>query len=424
MRFLFLTQYFPPEIGAPQVRLASMIGELESAGHSVEVITAMPNHPTGKIFQQYKGKFYCQEVWGNIRIHRVWIYPSLGAGLKRMLNYFSFTITSLIGLFRATKPDYIFVESPPLFLSFSGYILSQFWRVPFIFNVADLWPDSVKELGIIKDGPLLRIAEVLEKWTYRKSKYVNAVTEGIRTILIQDKKVPEQKVLFLPNGVDINLFKPSSPEEELSKELGVENKKLILYAGTIGFAQGLETALQAMGIVQNIVPEAMLIIIGDGSEKEKLVQIAHRLQLSNVKFLEPQPPEFVARLYSIAYAGFASLRDLPLFEGARPSKVFPVMASGKPVLYSGRGEGARLIKDANAGIVVQPEQSKDLADAICSLLNNRELANDLGKNGRFYVENHLSWSAIVEKWILQLVEKTEDFSKSNISVNREKSIGL
>ncbi len=405
MRFLILTQYFPPEIGAPQVRLAAFARELIRLGHEVEVVTAVPNHPTGRIFPEYRGMWYRQETWEEVPVHRVWVYASVGAGLKRILNYASFTLTCLFGLLRARRPDYVFVESPPLFLSMPGALAAAWWRVPLIFNVADLWPDSVRELGILREGLVLSLAETLEQWSYRQARYVNAVTEGIRSVLFKNKRVPPGKVLFLPNGADTTLFKPRPPDVELAREWGLEGRKVIVYAGTLGFAQGLGVVLDAMASVRRDVPEALFVFLGDGSERERLVRRASELGLENVKFIPPHPPEFVARLYSVAYAGFASLKSLPLFEGARPSKLFPIMACGKPVIFSGSGEAVRLIEEAQAGLTALPENPGALAEVIRVLLNDPHRAEQLGLNGRRYVEAHLSWSALVQDWLIQLAGK-------------------
>jgi putative colanic acid biosynthesis glycosyltransferase WcaI len=176
VRVLILTQYFPPEHGAPQVRLAAFVRVLSHLGHEVEVATAMPNHPTGAIFDGYRGALYRREEWEGVPVHRVWVYASIGAGWKRLMNYASFAATALVALLRARRPDYLFVESPPLFLSLPAMLAAMLWRVPMIFNVADLWPDTVRELGIIKGGPVLRAAERLERWTYRRATYVNALS--------------------------------------------------------------------------------------------------------------------------------------------------------------------------------------------------------------------------------------------------------
>jgi glycosyltransferase involved in cell wall biosynthesis len=405
MRFLFLTQYFPPEIGASQVRLGAFTRELVRLGHEVEVVTALPNYPHGRVFPGYRGRLFMRDRWEGIPVHRVWSYAALGGGVKRMLNYGSFTATVLLGVLRARRPDYIFVESPPLFLSVPAYIASRLTRAPFIFNVADLWPDSVREMGILKDGPLLRFAEWLEKWTYPRAGFVNAVTEGIRDVLIEKKGVPPERVLFLPNGVDTALFRPDEPDTQLAEELGLQGRRVILYAGTLGLAQGLDVALDALKMIRDELPEVLLLFIGSGSDRARLERLVESEKLPNVRFMDPRDLAFVARLYSVAFAGFASLKNLPLFDGARPSKIFPVMAAGKPVIYSGAGEGARLIEKANAGVVVPPEDPAALAEAIRALVWDPARAAELGRNGRRFAEQNLAWSALVGDWLRQLEQK-------------------
>jgi len=404
LRFLVFTQYFPPEVGASQARLSAFVRELKSLGHEVEVITGFPNHPTGRIFPEYRGKFYVREEWEGIPVHRVWLYPSTGAGLKRMLNYLSFTLTSLWGFLKAQRPDYIFVESPPLFLSVPAWLVSRFWGVPFIFNVADLWPDSVKELGLMSNRFILRIAEWLELWTYRRAAYVNAVTEGIKTSLIDNKSVPRSKILFLPNGADVTLYdKRCVGNDQLLARFGLPNgAKVVLYAGTHGFAHGLETAIKAAKILKDKAPEVRFMFVGGGSEKDKIISFANEIGCSNVLFKDPMPQNELVDLYCLAHVGLVMQRNLPFFEGHRPAKTFTYMAASKPVIFSGLGEGARLVEEARAGLVVPPEDPEALANAVKTLVENPQLAEELGRNGRRYVEEHLSWSALVQDWLEQL----------------------
>ncbi|GIW33099.1 glycosyltransferase family 4 protein [Meiothermus sp.] len=409
MRFLFLTQYFPPEIGAAQVRLASVVRELVRLGHEVEVVTALPNYPTGRIFADYRGKFALEETWEGVRVQRTWLYPAMGTGVRRLLNYFSFAATSLWALLRARKPDFIFVESPPLFLSITAFLASRWFRVPFIFNVADLWPDSVRQLGLMKEGPLLRLAAGLERWSYQKATYVTAVTEGIQKILLTEKGLPSHKVVYLPNGVDTTLFRPLPPDQALAKELGLEGKKVILYAGNHGYAHGLEVALQAAQHLSN--PDIVLVLIGDGSEKKRLMEMAQEMALRNVRFLDPQPPAYIARLYSLAVAGLSTLRDSPLFEMTRPVKIFAGMSCAKPIVYVGKGEGARLIETAQAGLVSPPENPEALARHILQIVDEPQLAQRLGENGRRYVEEHLSWSSLIQSWLESLQPKQPQSAK-------------
>ena len=401
MRFLILTQYYPPEIGAPQLRLSSMARELISLGHQVEVVTAMPNYPTGKIHPGYRHRFYIREELDGVVVHRVWLYGAVGAGPRRMLNYLTFSITSLWGLWRSRRPDCVIVESPPLFLSVPGFWASRLWKAKMILHVADLWPDTVRQFGLMKEGLGLRLADRLEHWSYRKAYNVTAVTEGIRTILIEDKGLPESKVLFLPNGVDLSLFRPRPRDSELARKLALEDSKIILYAGNIGYVQGLETVLAASRLLSDR-KDIVFVLIGDGSMKSKLLRTVQDEGLDGIKFLEPAPPEYVARLYSIASAGLGILRDIPLNEGARPSKIIPAMASGVPVLYSGKGEGARLLECAGAGLIVPPENPEALAEAARRLADDPELVRQLGEGGQKFAEENLSWPVLIEDWLEQL----------------------
>jgi len=213
MRFLILTQYYPPEIGAPQVRLAALAAELVKLNHRVEIVTAIPHHLIGRMYPGYERKIFTREISNGATVTRTWAFAASGTGFPRLLNYLSFSCSSLIGLFTSSRPDYIFVESPPLFLGVSAWLYARVKRAPIIFNVADLWPDSVRELGVLSPGWVYDMAEHLERWIYRKSSFVNAATNGILNTLRDTKGVPASKLLFLPNGVDTDLFFPRPPDK-------------------------------------------------------------------------------------------------------------------------------------------------------------------------------------------------------------------
>lgn len=399
MRFLVLTQYYPPEVAAPQVRLEAMVRELRRAGHEVEVVTAMPNHPIGRIFDGYRRQFSTVEQHDGVTVRRVWIYAATGAGLKRMLNYGSFTATSLWGLVRSKRPDVLFVESPPLFLAFPGWLMSRVWRRPFVFNVADLWPDSATEMGLLHDGRLLRFLLAFERWTYRRARIVNAVTEGLRDTLIGPKAVPAEKVAWLPNGVDVDMFAPRAPDAEMAARWAPAGRRVVVYAGTVGYAHGLDVGLDAMVLLRATHPDAHLLVFGGGSERARLEARLAAEGITNVSFHDPVPPAELARIYTVATAGLSTLRDLELFEGTRPSKVFPMMAAGLPVLYSGRGEGERLVRDHDAGLITPPEDAAALAAAIARVLDDPAEGRRLGANGRRLAEAEFSWAALVAAWL-------------------------
>jgi glycosyltransferase involved in cell wall biosynthesis len=404
MRILILTQYFTPEIGGPQTRLRSMATELKRLGHEVEIVTGMPNYPRGEIFPAYRGRIYCREDFAGILVHRVWLYAAMGGGLSRVLNYGSFAITALFGLMRANKPDYIFVESPPLLLSISGYIAGRLRGAPFILNVADLWPDAIVDGGFIRNKFLIRSIEAMEKWSYEKAAYVNAVTEGIRDALLARKKLPAEKVLFLPNGVDTDRFQPREEDFELKASLGLDGKQIVLWAGTLGYAHGLENVMRAAKLLRGRT-EIHFLFVGDGSAKSSLQAMARELALSNVTFLDPVQADRLPPYFSIAACGLASLADLPIHAGARPSKIFPVLASGKPLIFVGRGEGARLVNHAGGGIVVAPGDPAALADAVLQIVENPAEASKFGRLGREFVEKNLQWSQLVDSWVSNLATR-------------------
>jgi glycosyltransferase involved in cell wall biosynthesis len=402
LKFLFLTQYFAPEASAAPIRLAAIIRQLRRLGHDVEVVTAMPNYPLGRIFDGYRGKCYSCEIWEGVRVHRVWLYAAVGKGWRRYLNYLSFTLLSFFGLMKAGKADCLFVESPPLTLSVPGFIYSRLGKVPFIFYVADLWPDAVRDnLELNGEGVVLKFARALGLWSYRKADYVCAVTEGILSEL-QRRGVPPSKLLFLPNGVDVDQFAPVPADHSLRHELGLQNKEIVLYAGTHGYAHGMERILQAAKVLQERRPQCHFVFVGDGSAKPAMIRQAKELGIHNVSFLDPVPPEQVRRLFSIALCGIVSLNESSISQHTRPVKSLTAMSCGRPVVYIGPGEGGRLVNDANAGFVVQRGEPNAVAEAICRLAADPRLADKMGQNGRKFIEENLSWPLLVDRWFQDL----------------------
>jgi len=399
MRFLIVSQYYPPEIGAPQGRLRGMKEALLRAGHEVEVVTAMPNYPTGRVFSGYRGKVLCTEVDGTVAVHRTWIYASKGAGLRRMWNYLSFAITAIAGIARAKRPDWIFVEAPPPTVALPALLAAWFWKVPVVLNVADLWPDSIVELKLITNRTVLRMLTALELFVYRKSAIITVVTDGAYRRLVEVKGVEPRRLAMLPNGVDTDSFRPLPPDQELVARLGLEGRKIFLFAGTLGYAQSLDRVLEAARGLMIRNPAIHFVFLGDGSSKAELIEKAQEWGLSNVTFHDPVPLKEVASFMSIATCGLVSLSDVPLFDGVRPSKMFPIMGCGKAVVYAGKGEGAEIVQRAKAGWVVPPEDPEALATALLDAAARPELAREYGMNGRKFVEENFTWDSLVGKWL-------------------------
>lgn len=420
MKFVILTQYFYPEVGATQARLDAVCDELIRAGHEVEVVTAMPHHPAGQISPAYRGRLYMRETRNGATVHRVWLYAANGSGAKRILNYLSFMVTSLFGLLRARRPDYLFVDSPPLTLAVSAWVAATCWRRPLIFNVADLWPDSARDLGVMSDGMVMGVAGMLERWIYRRAARVTAVTEGIRTALLEKKNVLPEKVLFLPNGVNTRLIRPLPTNEVLCRQLGLTRKRIVLYAGNHGYAGALDQVLDAANVLAHH-ERIHFLLVGDGPQKVQLQARAREMGLTNVTFLDPVPLDELPQIISLAECAVVTLRRANVMRGARPAKALVMMAAAKPIVLAAEGEAAELVAKAEAGFVVPPENPVALAQAIRSLLSDPVAARQMGLNGRGFIQNNLEWSTLVQNWVAQLTGAPDRTSAVENSATYEKS---
>lgn len=403
MRLLILTQYFPPETGAPQNRLGDLALRLKAKGATVDVFTAMPNYPKMEVYSGYKGRWYMKEEWQGLRIFRSWIYVSKKRSIiPRLLNYFSFTFSSLFfGLFALGKYDYILCESPPLFTGISAYLLCKLKGAKLIFNVSDLWPESAEKLGIITNKPLLNTATRLEEFLYRKSVLIPAQTQGIQENI--KKRFPNKNVYWLPNGVDTGFWKPDAYDSSWRQKNGYTDEDFIaLYAGIIGHAQGLEVIIEAANKLKENRP-IKFVIVGDGPEKEKLETLTNTYGLQNVLFTGAVKKEVMPWIVKAADAAVVPLKKLELFKGAIPSKLFENLAFEKPLLLGVDGEARNLFIDkGNAGLYFEPENADDLAKQVLFLVNNREQTNELGKNGRKYVLQYFDRQTIADAFYTEL----------------------
>ena len=399
MRLAILTQYYPPEIGAPQRRLSNLATHFVRAGHEVDVLTAMPNYPQGRLHDGYGG-VSSREVIDGARVLRTFIYPTQKTDYpRRLANYFSFVLSSAtIGAARLERPDYLMVESPPLFLGLSGVWLSRFKGTRLIFNVSDLWPETAVRLGVVREGSVLhRVSARLESFCYRRSWLVAGQSREIVASIAQ--RYPRTRTYHLSNGVDCNGFGADRATPEARAQLGGSDGCIALYAGLHGIAQGLPQLLAAADALRDECgPE--LVFIGEGPVKAELVADARTRGLERVRFLDARPG---AQLPPLLASADILLVPLGLhIPGAVPSKLYEAMASGRPVVLVATGEAASIVRDNRAGIVVAPGDLQGLVDALRTLRENPELRAELGANGRKAAELHFDRTEIARRFITML----------------------
>ncbi len=397
MKILFLTQYCPPEVGAPQNRIFEFAKQLKNFNHEITILTAMPNYPKGEIFEGYKDKKVVVEEIEGIKIVRTSIYATKDKSFtKRLRNYLSFTFSSVLtGSKYIDKQDVIITESPPLFLGWSGYILSKRKKAKFVFNVSDLWPESAVKLGVLNNKLLITLSTWLEEFCYKKAHAVTGQTKGIVNDIVR-RGFDEKKVHLITNGVDTEFFKRENRDEEFRKELGVDGKFAICYAGIHGIAQGLEVVIEAADILRDY-KDIKFLFFGDGPEKEKLINMVSEKNLNNVSFLPVQSKPKMPRIIASMDSTIIPLKKLDLFKGALPSKMFEALSSELPIILAVEGEAEKLINDAQAGITVEPENPKEIAEAVLKLYKDENLRKQLGENGRKYVMENYAREAISRK---------------------------
>jgi glycosyltransferase involved in cell wall biosynthesis len=404
MKILFITQYFPPEVGAPQNRLYELAIRLKKENTDITVLTAMPNYPNMEIHKEYAGKSYFFEEMEGLKVHRSSIFVTKSKSIvKRLLNYFSFVWSSYkTGIIKLdSNYDYIFCESPPLFLGISAYLLCCNKKAKLIFNVADLWPESAEKLGLVTNRGFLKLAIILEEFLYKKSDLITGQTQGIVKNI--SERFPQKKVYWLPNGVDLNFYNPDLIKSNWRSENNFNEKDLlILYAGIIGHAQGLEVILNAANKTKQY-PNIKYLLLGSGPEKNKLLRLKTSEELDNVFFLDLVPKSKMPHIVQAIDIALIPLKKLDLFLGAIPSKIFENCAMKKPLLLGVDGEAKDLfIKKGNAGLFFEPENSDDLAEKAIYFNKNRADLVNLGDNGRDYVNKFFNRDKLAKSFHKEL----------------------
>jgi len=403
-KLLILTQYFPPEVGAPQNRLFELAIRLEKKDIDVSILTAMPNYPKMEIHQEYIGKRYCYEEVNNLKIYRSSIYVSKKKTIfARLLNYFSFVWSSYkIGKKKLDASyDYILCESPPLFLGISAFYLCKKKKAKLIFNVSDLWPESAEKLGLVKNRIFLSIAQWLEEFLYKKSNLITGQTQGIVKNI--NSRFPDKNVYWLPNGVDLNYYNPANISSNWREKNNFKSDDfLFFYGGIIGHAQGLEIILNTAKLLKDN-QKIKFIILGDGPEKQKLIKLKENMQIDNVFFYpsisKVQMPEIIKAID----VSIIPLKRLDLFKGAIPSKIFENLGMKKPILLGVEGEAKELfIDEGKCGLAFEPENHIDLAEKCKQIISDKEAYQTFAENGRSYVNANFNRDKIAENLLLEI----------------------
>lgn len=371
MKLLFLTDNFPPEVNAPASRTYAHCKEWVNNGVDVTVITCAPNFPQGKVYKGYKNKLYQVENMDGIKVIRVWTYITGNEGfIKRTLDYISFSVSAFgAGIF--LKFDLIVATSPQFFTALCGRTLSFWKRRPWVMEVRDLWPESIKTVGVMKDNAVIRYFEWEEMRCYKSARQIIVVTDSFKSKLIE-RGISEKKIFVVKNGVDRSLFAPMAKDLELLKELGLEGKKVIGYVGTHGMAHKLDFILQCAKNNEG-KNDYHFLFIGNGAKKNELLNLKEQLKLTNVTMLDSVSKTEVKRYISILDLCLINLRKSDLFKTVIPSKIFENAAMEIPIIMGVEGEAQEIIKSYKAGLCFEPENASDFQNALDQLLSDKDL---------------------------------------------------
>ncbi len=404
IHILYISQYFPPEMGAPSARVFELSRRWIERGAEVTVLTAFPNHPTGVIPPEYLGKKYLEEKKDGIKVIRTYIYAAPNKGfLRRSLSYFSFLCSAIIqGTAKVGKPDIIIATSPQFFVGIAGYIISRFKKIPFVFEVRDLWPESIVQLGLLKNKMIIRFLEYIELILYKKSKHIIGVADSTIEVL-RSRGISHNKISIIKNGVDLNLFRNSISREEAKIKHHLEGKFIVSYIGTLGLSHALDTVLESAKLLMDNT-DIIFLLVGEGAEKETLKEQARKANLQNVIFQDQIEKQQLPEYYSLSDLILVTLRALPLFKKVIPSKLFEIMAMEKPIVLGVNGEARKLVEKADAGIFVQPENASDLANKIMYLKQYPKHSQKLGQNGLNYVRKHFDRNKLADDYLEILAE--------------------
>ncbi|MES2256313.1 MAG: glycosyltransferase family 4 protein [Pseudomonadota bacterium] len=372
MHILFISDNFPPEVNAPASRTFEHCRRWVESGHRVTVITCVPNFPSGRVFPGYRNRLFQREFIDGITVIRVWSFVGANQGfLLRILDYLSFMITSTIAGLALKSPDIVIGTSPQFFAACAAWMIAAIKRRPFVFELRDLWPESIKAVGAMKSGAAIRSLERIEIFLYRRAAAIISVTHSFKEVLAR-RGINPAKISVITNGADNSRFYPRPKDQALLSELKMEGKIVVGYIGTHGMAHALETVIDAAERLSGDDTWRFLFL-GDGARKPDLARYVTEKKLGNVLFVGSVEKSEVTRYWSLLDISVIHLRDTELFSTVIPSKLFECMAMGIPVALGVRGESADIVEAEAVGLTFPPENSKTLAHTLQRMRDEKEL---------------------------------------------------
>jgi glycosyltransferase involved in cell wall biosynthesis len=389
IRVLFLTQWFDPE---PTFKGLIFARALVRQGFEVEVVTGFPNYPGGKVYPGYRVRVIQREEMGGVRVTRVALYPSHDANaIRRILNYVSFAVSSLVyGLFFAKRAQVIYAYHPPLTVGLVAIILRFFRRTPVVYDIQDMWPDTLRATGMVSNERALSVVSWVCNFVYKRVDRIVVLSPGFKDLLIR-RGVPDDKIDVIYNWCAEESV--SATKGVLPPDFPMEGFRL-LFAGNLGKAQALDSVIEAAEILAREVPEARVIFLGGGVEVPRMSSLVAERHLSNVIFLPSVPMADVGRYLTAADALLVHLKKDPLFKVTIPSKTQAYMAAGKPIIMAVDGDAANLVRGAGCGFVAESENPRSIADAVLALTRmSAEERRNMADMGRNYYSEKLSISA-------------------------------
>lgn len=398
LKILLITAYFPPDTGSAAHLFYELGTALAQRGHEVFVVTSFPSYHAQGDLSRYRRKLWMKEKEKDLSVARIAVpglprHIPLARGIWQMACAVLFFLPALL----MPRPDIVLIYSPPLPLGLTGWALKKLRRVPFVLNVQDLFPQSAIDLGILRNRPLIRFFEGMERFVYGKAAHITVHSSGNRDHVI-GKGASAHKVTVLPNWIDTDFLQPSPRNNEFRHELGLEGKFVVSFAGVLGYSQDLDVVLQAAQRLAEY-PEIVFLIVGDGVEKPRLQKKSQDMSLSNVIFLPMQPRHRYPQVIAASDLSLATLHA-QVRTPVVPSKILSIMAAGRPVIAAMEpsGDAPRLIEEARCGVALSPEDAEGLAETILKLYNNRDLGEEMGRNGRRYAEQHLALGLAAERY--------------------------